>query len=99
VGVVHKVGNGKWTQFWDDVWIKESPLRICFPKIYSICRETHMSDSKGGDLGWQLDLRRMMGPKEMEEWEELMKVLEEGNLNNEDDTILLGLTANKMFST
>jgi hypothetical protein len=58
-----------------------------------------MSDSKGGDLGWQLDLRRMMGPKEMEEWEELMKVLEEGNLNNEDDTILLGLTANKMFST
>jgi hypothetical protein len=36
-GAIHVVGDGKCTQFWNDVWITASPLRIGFPRIYDIC--------------------------------------------------------------
>jgi hypothetical protein len=39
-GVIHKVGNGCLTQFWNDVWLQSSPLRICFPILFDICDNT-----------------------------------------------------------
>jgi hypothetical protein len=97
---IHKVGNGQCTQFWNDnVWLKNVPLRICYPRIYNICRDTNMYVSKGAKLGWQLEFRRMMGLEELDEWEDLMKALEEVNLNQEEDKISWGLSANKIFST
>jgi hypothetical protein len=81
------------------VWIKEAHLRICYPKIYNIYRDTHMSVSKGAEQRWQLDLRRMMGLEEVKEWEDLMEILNEVNLNNEDDAVYWGLTAKKIFLT
>jgi hypothetical protein len=40
-----------------------------------------------------------MGPEELDEWEDLMKALGEVNLNQAEDKILWGLSANKIFST
>jgi hypothetical protein len=54
-----------------------------------------MSVSKGAEQRWQLDLRRMMGLEEVKEWEDLMEILNEVNLNNEDDAVYWGLTAKK----
>jgi hypothetical protein len=39
MGVVHEVGDGKLTQFWNDVWVTSSPLRVGFPKLYDICED------------------------------------------------------------
>jgi hypothetical protein len=58
-----------------------------------------IKSSKGAKLGWQLEFRRMMGLEELDEWEDLMKALEEVNLNQEEDKISWGLSANKIFST
>ncbi|GJX73169.1 RNA-directed DNA polymerase, eukaryota, reverse transcriptase zinc-binding domain protein [Tanacetum coccineum] len=31
-----KVGNGKTTKFWDDIWIGSKPLKLLFPRIYAL---------------------------------------------------------------
>jgi hypothetical protein len=37
VGAIHKVGDGKLTQLWNDVWLEFVPLRANFPKLFEIC--------------------------------------------------------------
>jgi hypothetical protein len=87
-GATHEVGNGHSTQFCNDVWLKNVSLRICNPRIYNIYRDTNIYVSKAAELEWQLELRRMMGSEELDEWEKLMEDLEEVNLNQEEDKIL-----------
>jgi hypothetical protein len=41
-GAIHKVGNGQLTQFWDDVWVTSSPLRLHFPSLYVICEARNL---------------------------------------------------------
>ncbi|WVZ81654.1 hypothetical protein U9M48_029032 [Paspalum notatum var. saurae] len=36
-GLGWKCENGRQVRLWDDVWLTEYPLRLCYPKIYSIC--------------------------------------------------------------
>nr|GEV90309.1 RNA-directed DNA polymerase, eukaryota [Tanacetum cinerariifolium] len=31
-----KVGNGMNTSFWNDVWLSESPLKQCFPRLFAL---------------------------------------------------------------
>jgi hypothetical protein len=47
---IHKVGDGKSTQLWDDVWILFSPLRIQYPKLYAICDDPEIVLPRGGKL-------------------------------------------------
>jgi hypothetical protein len=37
-GAVDKVGSGVQTKFWLDVWLGGVPLKICYPKLYEVCR-------------------------------------------------------------
>lgn len=34
-GFVSRVGNGESIRFWEDVWIGVSPLKSCYPRLYS----------------------------------------------------------------
>ncbi|GJZ37719.1 RNA-directed DNA polymerase, eukaryota, reverse transcriptase zinc-binding domain protein, partial [Tanacetum coccineum] len=36
-----KIGNGKDTSFWDDVWIGEIPLKFRFPRLYNLETNKH----------------------------------------------------------
>jgi hypothetical protein len=99
VGVVHKVGNGKRTQLWNDVWIKSAPLRICFLRIFAICDDRNISVAKCAESNWELHFRRMLGDAEFSEWTEMQGVLRGVTLSDRDDEISWGLTANKQFST
>jgi hypothetical protein len=68
--VVHKVSNGELTNLWDDVWVTSASLRVCFPKIYGICRDVNISVAQGAEMDWQFLLRRQLGPAEREEWDD-----------------------------
>jgi hypothetical protein len=50
-------------------------------------------------MGWQLGLRRMLGPKEMRKWIELQSLLRGVSLSQQGDVVSWGLTASKIFTT
>jgi hypothetical protein len=33
-GAVHKVGDGRQTKFWSDVWLDNMPLKVSFRELY-----------------------------------------------------------------
>jgi hypothetical protein len=37
-----KVGNGKKTRFWEDVWLGEQPLAQQYPSLYNIVRQKNI---------------------------------------------------------
>ncbi|GJV40575.1 RNA-directed DNA polymerase, eukaryota, reverse transcriptase zinc-binding domain protein [Tanacetum coccineum] len=41
IGSKKKIGNGKDTSFWDDVWIGEIPLKFRFPRLYNLETNKH----------------------------------------------------------
>jgi hypothetical protein len=48
---------------------------------------------------WQLEFRRMLGPEEIIEWNELQSVLEGVSSTQIEDEILWGLSSSKLFTT
>ena len=34
-----KIGDGKSTRFWDDIWLGDSSLKVQFPRIYELERD------------------------------------------------------------
>ena len=55
-----KVGDGKSTLFWDDIWLGDSSLKVQFPRVYAL--ETDKSISVQDRLvlvDWNLVQRRL----------------------------------------
>ena len=55
-----KVGDGKSTLFWDDIWLGDSSLKVQFPRVYAL--ETDKSTSIHDRLvlvDWDLVQRRL----------------------------------------
>jgi hypothetical protein len=98
-GTVHRIGNEENTQFWNDVWLASSPLRLGFPRLFGICNETHMSVAEGARMDWHLSWRRMMGEEERKEWTDLQALLDVVELTEEEDEVCWGLTTSKTFTT
>jgi hypothetical protein len=84
VGVVHKVGNEKRTQLWNNVWIKSAPLRICFPIIFAICDDRNIYVAKCAKSNWEIHFRRMLGDDEFSEWTKMQDILKGVTLSDRD---------------
>jgi hypothetical protein len=95
----HLVGSGKQTRFRKDVWLDECPLKVSFPKIYSICNDQEVSVQTAGEMAWNFSYRRCFGEAEMEAWREMMIKLERINLTEDDDKVTWKLEKSKKFST
>jgi hypothetical protein len=74
-------------------------LRICFPRIFSICEDGEMCVAKCAKVDWDLHFRRMLGDTEFREWSKMQGMLRGVTLTDRDDEIIWALTANKQFST
>jgi hypothetical protein len=61
MGGNHKVGDGKLTQFWNDVWAQSTPLRVCFPKLFAICEDKNISVARYAELGVTEPPQKMRG--------------------------------------
>jgi hypothetical protein len=51
-GVIHKVGNGRITQFWNDIWIDSAQLRICYHILFAICGDKNISVAECTKTNW-----------------------------------------------
>jgi hypothetical protein len=98
-GGVHKVGAEKLTQFWNDIWIASSPLRIFFPNLFAICEEKITSVADCAAAEWQINFRRVFGKIEMKEWSELQNMLGGVCITAQEDVVTGGLSASKTFTT
>lgn len=93
-------GQRQTHKFWNDVWLGDTPLRIQFPKLLSICymnqdarvRE-HMENQ------WDIRFRRMLGQEEEVEWNALSELLQGVVDLEQDDTIEWALSRKKVFTT
>jgi hypothetical protein len=63
--------------FCSDLWIKSCPLKVLFPAIYACCEQQNktVAEVMGGD-GLNLTFCRSFGPEEVEEWDNLRRVVE-----------------------
>jgi hypothetical protein len=94
-GAVHKVGNGRLTKFWDDVWMTSSPLRVCFPKLYDVCGDKGISVKEVANRGWQIEFRRMLREEEYNDLIRLENMVPGIQLTTDDDVVSWGLTKSK----
>jgi hypothetical protein len=39
MGAVNKVGDGRQTKFWHDVWLGGVPLRISYQELFQVSRD------------------------------------------------------------
>ncbi|KAK2354046.1 hypothetical protein QL285_091613 [Trifolium repens] len=72
--VKKKVGNGRFTKFWSDIWVGDQPLCIRFPRLYGISNQQGECIQNMGVLidnrwNWNLIWRRNFF-----EWEEDLRV-------------------------
>lgn len=90
-GISWIVGNGKRVRFWMDVWLHSCSLRVSFPRLFRICRQQEASIAEMFGLDWLLDLRRRLGPEEVEEWNTHMQALEVVQISDRDDCLVWAL--------
>ena len=51
--VKKKLGNGKNTRFWEDLWVGEKPLKEAYPSLYFISNNHNISVFDAIEMGWQ----------------------------------------------
>uniref|UniRef100_A0A0A9D099 Reverse transcriptase zinc-binding domain-containing protein n=1 Tax=Arundo donax TaxID=35708 RepID=A0A0A9D099_ARUDO len=75
-GLVYVLGNRR-IRFWLDVWLDYCPLKIRFHRLFKICNQQDALVHKvlrNNEVN--LTFRRVLGQREIEEWGELLRVLE-----------------------
>lgn len=88
LGSAYQVKDGRAMSFWDDVWLEETPLKIQFSYIYIITADPGVTVKEKFNEGeWSIPLRRPVSVEDVEEWEELMRVLEGVSLESGRDVL------------
>lgn len=76
------VENGESTKFWHEYWIGPSPLRIIFPRLYSISSSPNASIASFGlwdglSWTWSFTWMRELRPRDLDEYHRLSLLLEQ----------------------
>ncbi|KAK2651636.1 hypothetical protein Ddye_011492 [Dipteronia dyeriana] len=84
-GFKKAVGNGSRTQFWNDRWIGEMPLKRAFPRIFALASKKEGTVSEFGrwdtdEWIWDVQLRRRIFGWETEQWNRFEGVLGNASL-------------------
>ena len=81
-----QVNNGENTLFWEDIWIKDVPLKLLYPTVYGFCREKKALVSECNIGGSQsFDFYRSFGSGERREWEDLWNTIKDVRLKKGHD--------------
>jgi len=82
-GAIHKVKDGSQTLFWIDTWLGDSPLKIQYPTLFSMCRDPNALVADLHSAGdWMIEFRRSLSGDEALELDHLMSLLHSFHLNN-----------------
>lgn len=99
-GSAYKIGCGDSVQFWDDIWLGESPLKIQCPYIHSVCSDPDKTVKQmlsGGE--WEINLRRSLGQDELPDWLRLQDLLGTVQLTTKRDIMIWKLNPSGRFTT
>ncbi|XP_016168345.1 uncharacterized protein LOC107610874 [Arachis ipaensis] len=100
-----EVGNGRSTLFWEDNWLQGGPLKVTFPRLFSI---SDQQGSKVGDCGfwdglewiWNFQWRRELFQWELELVHQLHERLRQVKLSDgEEDNLVWKFDGKWVFST
>uniref|UniRef100_A0A1U7V1A2 Uncharacterized protein LOC104212559 n=1 Tax=Nicotiana sylvestris TaxID=4096 RepID=A0A1U7V1A2_NICSY len=79
-----QIGDGATTKFWTEKWIGDSTLKEAFPNLFLIARNTEslVSHNREGNT-WSPILRRNLQDWEVEDYIDLLKLLENRTINTQ----------------
>lgn len=99
-----KIGNGEDTFFWHSIWISESPLKISFPRLFTIsglpmAKVSSMGHWSDGIWCWDPPWIRALRPRDAVEWSALSTLLQQVSLSHNAKDELVWIHHKKgMFS-
>jgi hypothetical protein len=100
-GATYKANKGDKIHFWQDIWVGNSPLKIQFPDLYKICddQEAFVADCYDSEEGWEIGFRRALNCRDVEQWQDLLDILKDVNLNAlTEDELEWALDKSKNFT-
>ena len=60
-GALYTVGDGYKIAFWHDTWLRDCPIRVQFPTLYSMCRDEEALVADYYIHGeWDIDFRKSL---------------------------------------
>jgi hypothetical protein len=89
--MVKKLGNGRNTRFWQDIWIDSRPIREVFPRLHSMSNQLDCTVHSMGRWVddcwyWELSWRRQFFVWEENLVHQLMRMLSRVNLDSTEDS-------------
>ena len=93
-GLRKKVGNGRKTLFWSDLWIAQQPLKSSFPRLFSIACHRQATVSSlgfwnGTSWTWAFSWTRELRVRDISERDRLQSLLENVCIALEDEDALI----------
>lgn len=70
------LGNGKMIFFWHDPWLRDSPLKMCFPWLFAVSSSPNGSISDYWDsshLSWNITFQRLLKDAENDNFQSLLE--------------------------
>jgi hypothetical protein len=93
-----KIGNGCHTSFWLDSWLKNKPLSIQSPSLFSHVQQTNITVAECfSEMGWQLRFRHITSHMAKQELNDLINIIGDITLSEEPDTRFMRFGPHKTF--
>nr|CAN80785.1 hypothetical protein VITISV_022938 [Vitis vinifera] len=90
----NRIGNGRRTRFWWDIWVGDSKLKDLFPLLFRIAthKSVVMADlwgrQGGGDGGWEVHFRRSFQDWELEEMTRFLDYISTVKVQEGEDSLV-----------
>nr|GEY70953.1 RNA-directed DNA polymerase, eukaryota [Tanacetum cinerariifolium] len=93
-----RVGKGKCTSFWNDLWIGDSLLKLSFPRLYALEEKKHISVADKMRTSFSFSFRRpVRGGVESQQHDHLSVLLDSIILSNMEDIWFWDLNGDGVF--
>lgn len=104
IGSRKRIGDGKDTLFWHDVWLSNAPLKITFPRLFLISSlpmapVASMGSWENSSWTWSLPWTRPFRTRDIADWEQLHPLLLQVSIQQDaSDTLIWNLSKDGNFS-
>jgi hypothetical protein len=100
LGIWFHPGRNSNISFWNDLWIREEPLSVRFPNLYSKSSETDLKLGQAySQEGWRIPFRRNLTQVDLASWQQLCDLVEDIDLDNVPTMISWRLDQSGKFTT
>jgi hypothetical protein len=88
-----------YTSFWLDSWLRNKPLSIQFPTLFSNVQQTNVTVAESfSEMGWQLRFQHITSLRAEQELDDLINIIGDITLSEEPDTRFMRFGPHKTFS-